>query len=383
MHIQRLQLHCFKCHVEADLAFSPHVNLFVGPNGVGKTNVLDAVHYLCHTKSFFQATDGPNITHGEQGMLLRGAFERQGELELVSCGLQRGEKKVIRRNDKPVLRFADHVGRFPAVMMAPDDAALVHEGSEIRRKWMDSVISQFDRDYLDAVMVYNRAMMQRNMLLRQFGEQRFFDSDLLSIWDEKLIPAGERIASIRKRFLADFASSFEAAYQAVSKGQETPGWNHRTQLDPDAGSFAELLRESLSEDRLARRTTVGIHRDDLVWELDGHALKRFGSQGQQKSFLVALRLAQRKYIHARTQVAPILLLDDIFDKLDASRVGALMESIAQPNFGQVFITDTDHHRVANLFKEKGIDIRIFIVQPSGMEMIASKTDDFWKNNSVQ
>jgi DNA replication and repair protein RecF len=383
MHIQRLQLHCFKCHVEADLAFSPHVNLFVGPNGVGKTNVLDAVHYLCHTKSFFQATDGPNITHGEPGMLLRGAFEREGELELVSCGLQRGEKKVIRRNDKPVLRFADHVGRFPAVMMAPDDAALVHEGSEIRRKWMDSVISQFDRDYLDAVMVYNRAMLQRNMLLRQFGEQRFFDSDLLSIWDEKLIPAGERIASIRKRFLADFASSFEAAYQAVSKGQETPGWNHRTQLDPDVGSFAELLRESLSEDRLARRTTVGIHRDDLIWELDGHALKRFGSQGQQKSFLVALRLAQRKYIHARTQVAPILLLDDIFDKLDASRVGALMESIAQPNFGQVFITDTDHHRVANLFKEKGIDIRIFLVQPSGMEMIASKTDDFWKYTSVQ
>jgi len=381
MHIQRLQMHCFKCHVEADLAFSPHVNLLVGPNGVGKTNVLDAVHYLCHTKSYFQPTDGTNITHGETGMLLRGVFERTGEVETVSCGLERGDKKVIRRNDKPVLRFAEHVGRFHAVMMAPDDVALVHEGSEVRRKWMDSVISQFDRDYLEALMAYNRALLQRNTLLRQFGEQRYFDSDLLSIWDEKLIPAGEQIASTRKRFLSDFAPAFEQAYQAVSQGLEVPGWNHRTQLEPGGVSFAELLRTSLSEDRLAKRTTAGIHRDDLIWELDGHALKRFGSQGQQKSFLVALRLAQRKYIHTRTQVAPILLLDDIFDKLDAGRVGALMEAIAEPNFGQVFITDTDHHRVAALFEAKGIDIRIFALHSGGIEWIASKTSDFWKNHS--
>ena len=367
MQIERLQLHCFKSHGEADLAFSPHVNLLVGANGMGKTNLLDAIHYLCLTKSYFHATDALNIAHDAEGMLIRGHFVRDGIRETVTCGLQRGEKKVVRRNEKPYPRLADHIGRFPAVMLAPDDAALIHEGSEMRRKWLDAVISQFDRAYLDAVLGYNRALLQRNMLLRQFGEQRFFDPELLELWDEKLVPLGERIGEGRRSFLSDFAPDFGAAYREVSGAGEEPGWTYRTTLGPERESFADQLRASVEEDRRQRRTTAGIHRDDLVWELGGHAIKRFGSQGQQKTFLVALRLAQRAYIHERTQQAPILLLDDIFDKLDGGRVAALMQRVAMAAAGQVFITDTDPDRVSALFAGLGVEVRTFVLGPDGIE----------------
>ena len=366
MQIERLQLHCFKSHGEADLAFSPHINLLLGANGMGKTNVLDAIHYLCLTKSYFHATDALNITHDAPGMLIRGEFLRDGIRETVTCGVQRGEKKVLRRNDKSYTRLADHIGRYPAVMLAPDDSAMIHEGSEVRRKWLDAVISQFDRAYLDAVLGYNRALLQRNVLLRQFGEQRFFEPELLEMWDQKLAPLGEQIGQQRRVFLQDFAPAFSAAYREVSGEGEEPGWTYRTTLGDAGNSFADQLRMSVEEDRRQRRTTVGIHRDDLVWQLGGHAIKRYGSQGQQKTFLVALRLAQRAYIHRLTQQAPILLLDDIFDKLDGRRVAALMQRVADAEAGQVFITDTDPNRVSALLVGLGVEVRAYLLGRDGI-----------------
>lgn len=359
MQLTGLQLLHFKNWEEVDLAFGPGVNCLLGDNGSGKTNVLDAVHYLCLTKSYFNPLDQHNIAHGEDHMLVTGTFERKGKVEHVSCGVHKGVKKTMRRNDKAYERLADHVGRFPAVMIAPDDATIIHEGSEARRKWMDSVICQSDRPYLQRLMEYNKALAQRNNLLRYFAENRTWDAGMLEPWTERMIPGAQEIRARREAFVQAFNPIFEGVYAALSGQRERAQVVYRTHVGEGEEQVRSMWKDAEADDRRLRRTTVGTHKDDLVFELDGHPLKRMGSQGQQKSFLIALRLAQLAFIEAATGVKPLLLLDDIFDKIDEKRVAALMDLVTKEEVGQVFITDTSLGRIPSLFQEAGADVRVY------------------------
>jgi DNA replication and repair protein RecF len=375
MRLEQLHLVHFKNHSGADLALGPQVNCFLGDNGSGKTNVLDAVHYLCFCKSYFNPIDAQNIAHDEAFMLVQGDFERLGTKERVSCGVQRGAKKQFKRNDKPYTRLADHIGRFPAVMIAPDDAELVQGGSEVRRKWIDAVISQYDRAYLDALMALNKALVQRNALLRYFAENRTFDASLLEPWNAAMAPNAALVARARKAFIDRFMPGFLTTYEEISGGAEQVGLEWTSHVSDSAEEVEAAMVAAQDDDRRLRRTTVGVHKDDVVFRLGEHPLKRFGSQGQQKSFLVALRLAQLAFIEEATGVKPILLLDDIFDKIDEKRVEALMRRVTNGAFGQVLITDTHLGRIPELFRATGADVRVFEVRRGEVAMHpASPTD---------
>ena len=362
MVLEQLHLLHFKNHKGSDLTFGTQVNCLVGDNGSGKTNVLDAVHYLCHTKSYFNAVDAQNISHGEDFMLIQGSFQRNELLERVSCAVEKSVKKVFRRNDKAYDRLAEHVGRFPAVMIAPDDAALIHEGSAMRRKWLDSVISQFDRVYLNHLIDYNKALNQRNMLLRYFGENRKWDESALEPWDAQIAPLAVYIRSKRAEFLNDFVPEFQSTHADITGGVEEVGMAYQSEVEVEEAGFLAQLKAAQGEDRRLRRSSMGIHKDDIRFELGSYPLKRFGSQGQQKSFLIALRLSQLSYIEKATGVKPILLLDDIFDKIDEKRVQALMRRVTDGAFGQVFITDTDLGRIPTMFRQTGAEVRVFEVK---------------------
>jgi DNA replication and repair protein RecF len=361
MVLEQLHLHHFKNHIGSDLVFGSQVNCLLGDNGSGKTNVLDAVHYLCHTKSYFNPIDGQNIAHGEDQMLVQGQFLRHEQQEKVSCAVARGVKKVFRWNEKAYDRLADHVGRFPAVMIAPDDAALIHEGSEMRRKWLDSVISQSDRGYLKNIMSYNKALNQRNALLRYFAENRTWDEESLALWDAQIIPLAAAIRARRVVFVSGYCPVFQAVHSELTQGAESVDLVYRSDVGDSEEAFAEQLLNAREDDRRLRRSTCGTHKDDVLFQLGEHLLKRFGSQGQQKSFLIALRLSQLEHIESATGVKPILLLDDIFDKIDDKRVKSLMRRVTSGSFGQVFITDTDVDRIPSMFKETGADVKVYLV----------------------
>ena len=370
MRLQQIHLLHFRNHSRLDLAFGDQINCLLGPNGSGKTNVLDAIFYLCQTKSYLHPNDALNIAHGEEEMFLSGDFRRHDAPEAVSCGVRKGVKKVFKLNDKPYERIADHIGRFPAVMIAPDDAALIHDGSEMRRKWIDSVISTFDRRYLDDLMDYNRCLSQRNALLRFFAENRTWDESMLEPWDDRMARLGADIRAKRAAFVEDFRPRFAVIHGDLALGADDVGLRDKTSLEPAAASVLDAFRESREEDRRLRRTTRGIHKDDVSFLLQGRLLRKFGSQGQQKTFLLALRLAQLEYLEAATGVKPILLLDDIFDKIDDHRAQALMTRLSQGAFGQVFLTDTSLTRMPDWLEATGAEVRVFACERSGVTQIA-------------
>lgn len=370
MRLQHLHLLHFRNHAGLDLAFGDQINCLLGPNGSGKTNVLDAVHYLCQTKSYLHPNDALNITHGEEEMFLSGGFRRHDAPEQVTCGVRKGVKKVFKLNDKPYDRMADHIGRFPAVMIAPDDAALLHDGSEMRRKWIDSVISTFDRRYLDDLMDYNRCLSQRNALLRYFAENRTWDESMLAPWDDRMATLGADIRAKRAAFVAEFRPRFAAIHGDLAQGADEVGLRDKSSLEPTAESLLAAFRESRDEDRRLRRTTRGIHKDDVSFLLQERLLRKFGSQGQQKTFLLALRLAQLEYLEAATGVKSILLLDDIFDKIDDHRAQALMQRLSDGAFGQVFLTDTSLTRMPDWLAATGADVRVFACDRQGVTQIS-------------
>jgi len=357
--LQNLSIVNFKNYEEAGIDFSSQINCFVGDNGSGKTNLLDAVHYLSHCKSYFNPIDSQNIKHDSPFFVIQGQFIKEEQDFEVYCGLKKGQKKIFKRNHKEYDRLADHIGLFPAVVISPYDTDLIHEGSEMRRKFMDSIISQFDKLYLDNLIQYNKALNQRNRLLKAFSLNRNFDEESLLIWDEQLIKYGEPIAATRRKFIADFLPRFEELYAAVSGNRESVSLEHSTELDEN--NIQDLLLESRDKDRALIRTSKGTHKDDLVFSIEGHPLKKFGSQGQQKSFLIALKLAQFDYIRELTGVKPLLLLDDIFDKIDDHRVSYLMKLVSEHRFGQIFVTDTHGARVPRLFKDADAKVRVFMV----------------------
>ncbi|RZL35990.1 MAG: DNA replication and repair protein RecF [Pedobacter sp.] len=365
MWLKNITLLNFKNYASAELTFTKTVNAFVGNNGAGKTNLLDAIHYLCLCKSYFNPIDSQQIKTDEELFLIQGDFDRKEKNEKITCGLKRNQKKQFKRNKKEYDKLANHIGLFPLVMISPNDVGLILDGSEERRKFIDNVISQTDTKYLDELILYNRHLLNRNALLKQIAATRKMDVTLLEILDDQLIASGNKIFEKRKQFLLDFIPLFNEHYSFISDDAEVVSLGYQSQLNDHP--FEDLLKNSIEKDRILERTTTGIHKDELLFAIRDMPLKKFGSQGQQKSFLIALKLAQYSYLQKFRAFKPLLLLDDIFDKLDDLRVKKLMQMVSHHDFGQIFLTDTGKERVLTIFNDINVDVTLFEVANGTIE----------------
>jgi DNA replication and repair protein RecF len=361
--LNHLHILNFKNYSEAEFSFSDKINCLVGNNGVGKTNVLDAIYYLCVSKSYFNPIDSQNISHNTDFFLLEGNFNKGEQADKIAIALKRAAKKSVRRNGKEYERIADHVGHLPLVMISPSDSDLILEGSEVRRRFMDSVISQSDKLYLDDLMAYNRALGQRNSLLKYFAANSKFDADQLALYDEQLIERGTLIYNKRKAFVDVLKPILLSYYGAISGGAEEVSLQYNSAMHER--TFEEILHQSLQRDRLVQFTSQGVHRDDLTLTMLDYPLKKAGSQGQQKTFLLALKLAQFDFLKQQSGFLPLLLLDDVFDKLDENRVTALIKLVNAHHFGQIFITDTHPDRTRSIAKRINEESRIFTINQEG------------------
>lgn len=354
--LKQLSIVNFKNISGAEITLGQKFNCFVGNNGTGKTTVLDAVHYLSVCKSFLNPIDSQNIKRDEPFFVINGLFHKDEDDHAIYCALKREGKKQFKKNKKEYKRLIDHVGIFPSVIIAPTDSDIINGGSELRRKFIDAVISQLDRAYLETLMRYNKALQQRNALLKYFFENRVFKADDLDVWDVQLSELGQKIHGKRVQFLKEFIEAFQFYYQTISGSDEIIGLAYQSQMEGE--KMYDLLKSNIDRDRSSTYTTIGIHKDDLQLTINDFPLKKFGSQGQQKSALVALKLAQFKVMEKKSGQTPLLLLDDIFDKLDDDRVGQLLKLVSGKTFGQIFITDTHPERVAALLKAEK-DVMVF------------------------
>jgi DNA replication and repair protein RecF len=374
MYLKRLILTNFKNYELGEMEFSSKINCFVGNNGVGKTNILDAIHYLSLTKSFFNSIDSISIRHEEDYFIIQGIFRRDDEEDNIYCAFQKQKQKLLKRNGKEYQKLSDHVGRYPVVMISPADTALVTEGSEDRRKFLNKIVSQYNTEYLDSVLRYSKALQQRNKLLKDFKTSGRFDPDMLSVWDAQLVRYGEYIFSERSVLVNELIPVFQEYYQMISGGKEKVRLQYRSHLAD--GNFSESLKNSITKDRFLEYTTIGVHKDDLLLEMDGFPVKSLGSQGQQKSYLVALKLAKFDYIKRKAGLSPILLLDDIFDKFDADRVEQIIKLVGNSRFGQIFITDTHQSRLQDILFSHNIDFKLFRIS-------GNKVEEFSQNESLR
>lgn len=357
MYLKNISVFNYKNFSEASFEFVSKINCFVGKNGIGKTNVLDAIYHLSYGKSYFNPLAVQNIKHGEDFFVIDGAFEINERNEQIICSLKKGNKKILKRNGKVYDKFSEHVGFIPLVIISPADRDLIVEGSETRRKFMDSVISQLDSNYLKQLIQYQKVMSQRNALLKYFALNFVFDNDTLSIYNEQLNSFGNYIFEKRKQFIKDFIPIFNIHHKAITDSQEEVQIVYESHLlEKD---LLVLLQENINKDKVLQYTSVGIHKDDLSFEIDNYPIKKFGSQGQQKSFLIALKLAQFEFIKNQSGIKPILLFDDIFDKLDESRVAKIVEMVNSDTFGQLFISDTHPERTENIVKSTHQTYKIF------------------------
>lgn len=357
MYLRNLSLLNYKNIAEANYEFDPKINCFTGKNGVGKTNVLDAIYHLAYGKSYFNPLAVQNIKHGEEFFVIDGIFEKDGRNEQIVCSLKKGMKKVLKRNGKIYDKFSEHVGFIPLVIISPSDNDLIVEGSETRRKFIDTVISQQDASYLQELINYQKVVAQRNALLKYFALNHKFDKDTLSIYNEQLDGLGHALFEKRKQFLEDFIPIFNKHHQQITNSAENVSLVYDSHLHTKR--LLDLFDENLQRDRVLQYTSVGIHKDDLLFEIDRHPIKKFGSQGQQKSFLIALKLAQFEFIKKQSGVLPILLFDDIFDKLDETRVSKIVQMIDDKVFGQLFISDTHSERTEAIIKTTHQSYTIF------------------------
>lgn len=372
MYLKKLSLTNFKNYGQAELEFSPRINCIVGNNGVGKTNILDAIHYLSLTKSFFNPIDSISIRHNEEFFIIQGFFMKNGEEDNIFCSFHRQKQKTLRQNGKEYDRLSDHVGRFPVVMISPADSALIAGGSDERRKFMNKIISQYNPTYLDAVLNYNKALQQRNRLLKDFSLYRNFDQDMLTVWDAQLVRFGAYAFSERDKLIEEMVPVFCEYYSLVANENEKVRLVYKSQLAQ--GDPADLLMASVDKDRSLEYTTTGIHKDDLLFELNDYPVRSLGSQGQQKSYLVALKLAKFDYIKKKAGFAPILLLDDIFDKFDSDRVAHIIRLVGNHRFGQIFITDTHQERLQEILDTVDTDYKLFRIGEEGIgEIIQNGT----------
>ena len=357
MILKSLSLLNYKNFDSKTFAFNDKINCIVGNNGIGKTNVLDAIYHLSFGKSYFNPVASQNIKHDEDFFVINGDYEKDSKLEKVVVSLKRGQTKLIKRNGKAYEKFSEHIGFLPLVIISPADRDLIIEGSDTRRKFIDSVISQSDKNYLSSLISYNKILAQRNALLKYFALNHTFNKDTLDVYNTQLNDFGVVIFEKRDTFLKIFIPIFKARYQAISNGNETVELNYHSDLFED--NLNTLLQKNITKDKTLQYTSVGIHKDDLHFNIENHPIKKFGSQGQQKSFLIALKLAQFDFIKAQSGVNPILLLDDIFDKLDENRVAQIIKLVNDENFGQLFISDTHAERTENVVKQVHQSYEIF------------------------
>ncbi|HCC71169.1 MAG TPA: DNA replication and repair protein RecF [Bacteroidales bacterium] len=367
MYLKRLNLSNFKNYSEIDIGFSPRINCFVGDNGVGKTNILDAIHYLSLTKSYFVSVDSINIRHGYDYFIIKGIFQNKHGSEKIMCGLQKGKRKVFRRDGKEYTRISEHIGRYPVVMISPADNSIITDGSEERRKFMNNVISQFNREYLDDIISYNKALKQRNRLLKDYAAEGKFDRQMLELWEMQMQKPGKRIFDSRAVFVEEIIPLFQKYYDHISEKREQVKLNYRSQLLNH--SMNELFDMNIEKDRILKYTTSGIHRDDLNLEMDGYSIRDIGSQGQQKSYLVALKLAKFEYISKKGGLKPVLLMDDVFDKFDEKRVAQIIELVSDNRFGQIFITDTHKDRMQAVLSQINIEYKLFMIDEGIREIV--------------
>jgi DNA replication and repair protein RecF len=357
MILKSLSLLNYKNFDSKTFAFNEKINCIVGNNGIGKTNVLDAIYHLSFGKSYFNPVATQNIKHDEDFFVINGDYEKEEKPEKVIVSLKRGQKKIIKRNGKAYDKFSEHIGFLPLVIISPADRDLIIEGSTTRRKFIDSVISQSDNAYLNTLINYNKILTQRNALLKYFALNHTFNKDTLDVYNSQLTDFGTKIFEKRDAFLQEFIPIFKSRYEAISNGNEDVDLNYHSDLFED--DLNTLLNKAINKDKALQYTSVGIHKDDLHFNISGHPIKKFGSQGQQKSFLIALKLAQFDFIKAQSGVNPILLLDDIFDKLDEQRVSQIIKLVDDENFGQLFISDTHGERTENAVKQVHQSYEIF------------------------
>ncbi|AUC80870.1 DNA replication/repair protein RecF [Lacinutrix sp. Bg11-31] len=357
MILKSLSLVNYKNFESKSLTFNDTINCFVGNNGVGKTNILDAIYHLSFGKSYFNPVASQNIKHDEEFFVVNGDYNKANKSEKIVVSLKRGQKKVIKRNGKAYNKFSEHIGFLPLVIISPADRDLITEGSDTRRKFIDSVISQSDKTYLDDLIKYNKTLAQRNSLLKYFALNNTFNIDTLEVYNSQLTDFGTKVFNKREAFLKTFIPIFKSRYQAISNGNESVDLAYKSDLfDTDLNT---LLMQVINKDKMIQYTSVGVHKDDLVFNIDNHPIKKFGSQGQQKSFLIALKLAQFDFIKQQSGFNPILLLDDIFDKLDEERVTQIIKLVDDENFGQLFISDTHAERTEKAIKQVHQSYEIF------------------------
>jgi len=370
MHIEKLSLINFKNYEEVMLNFSEKINCIVGKNGSGKTNLLDAIYYLSTSKSALNKIDNQNIRFGEPFFSIVGSFRDNEDSYKVDCALKEGTKKRFRVNGVEYEKLREHIGRFPTVFITPNDTDIVREGSEIRRKFFDQVICQMDRKYLDDLLAYNHYLKQRNSLLKKFGETNTLDKAQLEPYDVKLIQLSKNIESVRKQFMKPFNEYFLKVYHQLAEKKEEVSIEY--EANSKGQDYADRFRASLNRDLMLQRSNVGIHKDDFRFVINSQPLKRFGSQGQQKSFVIALKLAQYEVLKDLKSFKPILLLDDIFDKLDSDRILQMINIVNSEQFGQVFITDAREERTKELFGDAKLSCKFILVNKGEVENEESK-----------
>ena len=359
MWLKRISILNYKNLEQAELSFSRKMNCIIGKNGMGKTNLLDAVYYLSFCKSATNPIYSQNIRHDQDFFVIQGFYETDTqEPEEVYCGLKRKQKKQFKRNKKEYTRLSDHIGFIPLVLVSPADSLLIAGGSEERRRFMDVVISQFDREYLEVLIRYNKALMQRNTLLKSDIEP---EEELMAVWEEMMATAGTVVYQKRKAFIDEFIPVFQSYYAYISQDREEVSLAYESHAAQ--GDLLQLIQESRQRDRIMGYSLKGVHKDDLVMQLGEFPIKREGSQGQNKTYLIALKLAQFEFLkRTGSQTTPLVLLDDIFDKLDASRVEQIVKLVAGDNFGQIFITDTNRDHLDKILKKIDGDYKLFEVE---------------------
>ncbi len=360
MVLEKLTIINYKNIATAALDLSPKINCLIGQNGTGKTNILDAIYFLSFCHSANNPIDSQVIKHGQEFFMLEGKYD---EDLLISCAMKRGSKKHFKRNKKEYKRLSEHIGQIPIVMVAPSDTLLIEGGSEERRKLMDIVISQYDRSYIESINRYNKALQQRNVLLKAEEEP---DPDVMCLFEEQMAIEGEKIYKLRKAFTEELIPIFQRVHETISEHREQVSLNYISHCQ--RGPLLEVIQRDRHKDRAIGYSLHGIHRDDLEFTLEGHPMKREGSQGQNKTFVIALKLAQFDFLRrTNTKTTPLLLLDDIFDKLDARRVEQIVKLVAGDDYGQIFITDTNRDHLDKILASSSHDYKIFHVANGEIE----------------